>query len=419
MDGQHNKTVIIRRKISREEEGKVFTLAFQMPENVERMTVAYVYDRKDNVIDFGLLGIHGEFLGWSGSDRSSVMISEKQSDDGFPKTKMQPGVWQIIIGAYKVCGAGVDVEYHLHYTFKHRRLFKGDTHIHSCASDGNMTVEELAAAAQKEGLDYLIFTDHNSYAQNDTLVQKTPVTLIPGIEWTHYKGHAGMLGCRRPFQSFISNSKEETKYILHEARENHAVVVLNHPFCPFCGWHWGFGDGIEWDVIEVWNGALPPEANEQCLKWWDSQLKQGKRIAVSGGSDFHRFQPGRMPASPCTWLYAMSDSAKDLLESLKAGHSFITQSPDGPVMDIGTQEAPGSQIPENTLLKWKFTGLLKGDMIYVIQKDKSEVFEAKSDTAAVECTAANGYVRIEIRRNFYGEGKALPVFISNPYYVCG
>ena len=88
-------------------------------------------------------------------------------------------------------------------TPKERRLFKGDTHVHTTASDGILEPEEAALLARRMGLDFLIFTDHNNSAQNDRLPFYEDITLIPGTEWTHYKGHAGFLGTEQAFSRCV------------------------------------------------------------------------------------------------------------------------------------------------------------------------------------------------------------------------
>lgn len=42
-----------------------------------------------------------------------------------------------------------------------KKWYKGDTHLHTTNSDGNMTPEKLISECKKIGLDYMIITDHN------------------------------------------------------------------------------------------------------------------------------------------------------------------------------------------------------------------------------------------------------------------
>ena len=94
---------------------------------------------------------------------------------------------------------GVKVTYELTFTPKHLRLLKGDLHTHTLASDGVLTVEELAGQAQRHGLDFLAITDHNQMVTADALPHMPGLTLIPGVEWTHYQGHANFLGVDQPY----------------------------------------------------------------------------------------------------------------------------------------------------------------------------------------------------------------------------
>lgn len=44
---------------------------------------------------------------------------------------------------------------------ENRIWLKGDTHLHTCNSDGKLTPGQLVEACQQAGLDYAIITDHN------------------------------------------------------------------------------------------------------------------------------------------------------------------------------------------------------------------------------------------------------------------
>ena len=414
------KTMTFQRIVSKQEEGLYLIIPFPVPDQVAAMEVSYEYDQKENIIDFGLLNEEGELIGWSGSNRSQVVVSGQRSSDGFASVPVRRGEWSILLGAYKVEEQGTAITYNVTFQWKSYRLLKGDTHLHSCGSDGNMTPEELALAAEREGLNFLFVTDHNNYAHNDQLRSTDQVTMIPGVEWTHYKGHMGMLGKKRPFRNFISNSLEKTLEILGEAKENGAFTVINHPFCPYCGWKWGLEESI-FDGVEVWNGGLEPDSNQKCLNWWDDRLKEGKRIPITGGSDFHKYEPGRMPASPCTFVYALSDSADDILDGLKKGHSFLSISPEGPFMETSAGECLiGDEIQAGTEIQFTFHNLKKGDILFLVSQDSREEILCESDDLSINIIAGKpGYLRVEIRRNFFNGQLNLPVLLSNPYYIAG
>ena len=213
--------------ITHEREGTYFVVPFTMPAGIESMTLIYRYDRhlerdaqvgngcfvtrqEANIIDLGLIAPGGVEVGASGSDKTEIHLSETHATPGYHPYPLVPGEWQILVGAYKVAVEGVNVVYELSFTPKTRRLFKGDFHVHTLASDGVHTVSELAWRAVRHGLDFLAITDHNQMVSADALPQVPGITLIPGVEWTHYQGHANFLGVDKPYDApFATHTLEE------------------------------------------------------------------------------------------------------------------------------------------------------------------------------------------------------------------
>lgn len=412
------ESITFERRVKKEEEGKYLLVPFTVPKGVESMEVCYTYEKRDNIVDFGLMDEKGEFIGWSGSNRSSISISNQNSSLGFAQVPAEKGIWNILLGAYHIAEEGVTVLYHVTYQKKYLRIFKGDTHVHSCGSDGNMTTEELAFAAEKEGLDYLFITDHNNFAHNETLRSTLQVTMIPGVEWTHYKGHVGMLGRKRPFRNFLANSLEEAKERLAEAKAEGAFVVINHPFCPDCGFYWGM-DQVIYDAVEVWNGALMAESNQRCLNWWDEKLKEGNRIPITGGSDFHRYEFASMPAAPCTCVYAMSNMREDILHGLKCGHSFLTLSQEGPMLLADADgKTLGDILEKGSSVEFTLWNLKRGDKLRLITEQKTEEIFCEDERASfVRKADGEKYLRLEIWRSLAEGMSPIPVLISNPLYI--
>ena len=76
-------------------------------------------------------------MGTRGSDVREVSISPCCSTPGFKE--INPGKWQIIVGAYQIRPEGVTVYYDIKFYFKRLRWLKGDTHTHTNHSDGKLT----------------------------------------------------------------------------------------------------------------------------------------------------------------------------------------------------------------------------------------------------------------------------------------
>lgn len=423
----------IERYIEKREEGSYFEIPFSVPENVERIDVEYIYLRQSvkqedncectqviNIVDLALSGPGGAYVGASGSDRTHLWVSEYSSAHGYAAVPADAGEWHIIAGAYKIDEGGSKVTFSITCTFKECRLLKGDTHMHTIASDGSMSSRDIAIAARSLGLDYIFITDHNNYADLFYSVDVEGITVLPGTEWTHYKGHCGMLGVRKPYESaFCVNSPREAREKMAEAKENGAVLVLNHPFCPYCGWKWGF-DSYPYDLIEIWNGGTAPKSTMDCLSWWQKQLETGKKIPVTGGSDYHRVELMRSIGFPCTCLYAMSRGPSDVMDALKNGNSYITCAPDGPGVSAEAEgKILGETAPRGSLIKANFFGLREADRIRVITDQSQETFDCKTGATGLFLEIPSGearFCRFEILRSNWGCLPEMVAMISNPIY---
>ncbi|RHP31504.1 CehA/McbA family metallohydrolase [Lachnotalea sp. AF33-28] len=333
-------TQIIEHVIEKDREGQYYAIPFEMPPGMELLTVSYSYlrDKKrgNNVVDLGLMDEKGQFLGWSGSARSSVSIGCYEATPGYRMTKLSPGTWHILIGAYRILTPPLKVRYEIRFTPRQARWLTGDLHMHSTASDGRKDVYTLAKKAQKTGLDFIAVSDHNNYSENFSLPKISGLTFIPAVEWTHYKGHMNFFGVPAPFDnSFVANSEQEMQQLLKQVRDNGAVISVNHPKCPLCPYLWK--DVSQFEMAEIWNGPMR-KVNTDAIRWWHGLLSDGRRIPAVGGSDYHRdLSPVRF-ARPVTCVYAQSPSAADILDALRHGHSYVTSSVRGVKLSLPKQD---------------------------------------------------------------------------------
>jgi hypothetical protein len=427
--------------IDHEREGSYFTLPLQVPEGVESIAIAYRYPRRPavphemergtftersevNVVDIGLLDPHGEQVGATGSDKSEIMVSEVEATPGYRRWAIVPGEWQIVVGAYVIAPEGVTVEYTIRMQRKARRLLKGDIHTHTLASDGVHTAEELAYKALRNGLDFVVITDHNQPITRDALPRVAGVTMIPGLEWTHYRGHAGFLGVEMPYDGcFATNSDEEAQARFESARARGAVITINHPFdAP---WDFRFDLGrLPHDCIEIWNGPMRA-CNLQALAYWHRRLEAGERIVACGGSDYHRDTPFLFLGGPTMAVYAESAGPSDILAALRAGRSFITYSPEGPEVEMSAGEASlGGSVrwAEVREVRLEVRRLEAGDVVRAVTGRGSEVLftAATSGSGSVSYRMeAPGFVRVEVLRVFVPGTPAVPAAVTNPIWFEG
>ncbi|MBN1922533.1 MAG: CehA/McbA family metallohydrolase [Anaerolineae bacterium] len=424
--------------ISHEQEGLYLTVPFTVSPDVESLELTYRYGRHDrnevdlpqgvftsrpeiNIIDLGLIAPDGTQVGASGSDKTNIYVSEARATPGYRPTPLVPGEWRILVGAYKVAPEGVRIFYEITLKDKCRRLLKGDLHVHTLASDGVLTVTELGQHAVRHGLEFLAITDHNQMARADALPSIPGLTLIPGIEWTHFKGHATFSGVDQPYDGpLAANTPDEVTTRFESARARGALITIAHPFDETCPFHFDM-HALPFDCLEIWNGPMRV-SNLQALGYWHSLLVAGKKIPVCGGSDYHRSQLFLFPGGPTTCVYAMSAGASDILAAVRCGHAYISYAPDGPALEAHAGEAIlGDTVPfsSTTDLELEVSGLSAGDVLQVVTAQGSTPLlkaETRGDFRGVYTMTAPGFARIEILREFIPGVPMLPALISNPVY---
>ncbi len=434
----NEQSIEIDIRIESSQMGTYFTQPIQVPPEVEKLTISYQYPRRpersvslengiftskaeENIVDLGLIDPSGSQVGASGSDKSEIMISDVTATPGYQPCPIVPGDWQILIGAYKIATGGVTVHYTIRFEFKFRRLLRGDLHTHTLASDGVHSVEELAIKAVRNGLDFLAITDHNQMVSSTVLPKIAGVTLIPGVEWTHFNGHANFLGVDKPYDSpFYANSVDEVRSRFISARDRGALITINHPFEEIARFQFDF-NALPYDCLEVWNGPMR-DSNLKAVGLWQQLLVSGKKVPVSAGSDYHRDTPFIFLGGPTMCVYAMSRGSADILDALRCGNGFITFAPNGPTLEL----TAGSAIMGDSV-RWAdekevaihADGLLAGDTLRIVtNKGSQDVFQAKTDgmLSIMEDVSEPGFLRVEILRSFLPGLPMLPALISNPIY---
>ena len=399
--------MVIKHLIPKEKEGQYYTLPFDVPVGVIKITVTYDYykptkglmgDLKpSNTIDIGLMDEKGNFLGWSGSSHKTIYVGQYDSSAGYLCQKIEPGSWSIIIGAYHVMDEG-------------EVLLYGDLHMHSTASDGVLSAYELGRLAKEKGLDFIGIANHNNFSENLALPHIDSLTFIPAVEWTHYKGHMNFFGVPAPFEnSFIANTKEEMQSIISHAKSLGAVISVNHPCCPLCPYKWD--DDKAYDMMEIWNGPMRP-ANIKAIDKWTSLLSKGRQIPAVGGSDFHKPKQLAKLGNPVTAVYSKSRSAEDILDAIRKGNCFVTESTDTVTIKLTYGDAVMGQTAEYNENTWL--------EIYADAKKITLV----TDKGEKELTLKDGHLKVKLKKVkfayikvFKGFGKLKRICaISNPVY---
>jgi len=160
---------------------------------------------------------------------------------------------------------------------------RADLHIHSTASDGYGTPEEIVRRAKAVDLDLIAVTDHDTM---DAVIEtmrygvKHGVCVIPGCEVSSKHGHILALWIHTLPQR--GRSAEDT---IAEIHAQGGIAVAAHPFSCIpkgCGKRAGF-DGIE--VINA--SPTQMHSNYKAIRWW---LANTPAFAAIANSDSHILQ---------------------------------------------------------------------------------------------------------------------------------
>jgi predicted metal-dependent phosphoesterase TrpH len=108
--------------------------------------------------------------------------------------------------------------------------FKGNTHIHSTASDGGKTVSELAGIYSKADYDFIFITDHWISSNVSEEQGDTPILLLDGIELDG-KDSAGAFFHVVCLGKTIGITKEDgLENAMMKAKDQNAITILAHPY---------------------------------------------------------------------------------------------------------------------------------------------------------------------------------------------
>ena len=195
---------------------------------------------------------------------------------------------------------------------------RGAIHVHTRRSDGTGTVDDVAAAARRAGLQFVIFTDHGDGTRgSDTPVYRYGVLCIDAVEISTNGGHVVALGL--PQSEFPLAG--ELADVLEDVRRMGAMSIAAHPDSPRAelrlnDWNAAF-DGIEWlNGDSQWRdegwGTLGRalftypfrraatlvtllDRPDDLLNRWDTMIRERSVVTVAAADAHARVGPGGDP----------------------------------------------------------------------------------------------------------------------------
>lgn len=252
----------------------------------------------------------------------------------------------------------------------------GNLHLHTTASDGTGSHDEVAAAAARAGLDFIIYTDHN--------------IAVAGKEgwWQDSRGHKllRLMGQEINDQQLVpeynhllchfvaddlNHLAADPQQLIDAINARGGLTFLAHPLeRPGMGAAEEMYPWLSWDIsgftgIELWNtmtdvkwqlrtkmraviGAYLPQLVltapfPELLTKWDELLAAGQKVVAIGNSDAHAMSfslgPLRRKIYPYEFLFRtvnthllltesltheVSQARRQIFEALQAGHCFVS-----------------------------------------------------------------------------------------------
>ncbi len=347
----------------------------------------------------------------------------------------------------------------------------GNLHLHTTASDGTGTHDEVAAAAARAGLDFIVYTDHNVW--------------VDGVEGWYHAPDSGRQILRLMGQevndqnldpelnhllchfvcSDLNSVAADPQTLIDTATQRGGLTFLAHPI-EFKGhkdvdlYPW-----ISWDIsgftgVELWNAMTDAKRRlknvgigllgsyipnwvltgpfPEMLTKWDELLANGQKVVAIGNSDAHAlsitwkiFTRSIYPYEFCfkavnTHLLLaepldrkVARARLQIYDALKSGHCFVSYdmiaSPTGFTF---TGTSGSNQVIMGDTLALQSDAVLRASSPHRAKlrliKDGQVLVETK-DKGLEWRTDEPGVYRVEAYRRYWGRQRGW-VF-TNPIYV--
>lgn len=356
-----------------------FFVDFDVPAGTKEIEIAHDDLSDANILDFGLYDTKG-YRGWGGGTSEPTIVGEQAASRAYVAGPIEPGTWRVVVGKAKVVASParykitidlrtaptlpptVRTPYKAPSARKvETRYYAGDFHVHSREStDAKPTLAENIALAKSRGLDFIEISDHNTITQLEFFggdQEKEPsFLLLPGIEFTTYKGHANAVGATQWVDHKIGQPGVTIGGAVDAIRAQGAIFSINHPvldladICIGCAWLHDVDPqkigGVEIGTVALSKGATIFSA--RAIAFWDALLDKGVHVAPMGGSDDHR--AGKIDGAvqgaiggPTTLVRARELSVDGILEGVRKAATVVKlEGPEDPMVELEAAPARGA-----------------------------------------------------------------------------
>ncbi len=346
--------------------------------------------------------------------------------------------------------------------------YVGSIHVHSTYSDGSGTVEEIASAAQRACLDFVIITDHETlqgqFDDKDGWHKNTLVLIDMELnrEDHHYlafnlKEEISTQGLTPQEVVTRVNKMGGIGFIAHPFEKGSSMILKGKHY-PWTSWNVRGFNGMEiWNYTSqcrdgatnifklYWTAFSKGNSNVNCpdsqaIKKWDELLSNFRRVLAMGGTDAHAISVKRGPfrfvlfpyqflfntinthlLSPLEFTGKKEIDQKIIYSALHAGHFFTANNKVYPAQGFTfTAENQKEQVIQGDIIKNNKNTVLEvrsptpRSLIRII-KDGEVVSESSSNRLFFK-VLEKGAFRVEVYYRPYLRAMR-PWIYSNPIFV--
>lgn len=205
--------------------------------------------------------------------------------------------------------------------------FKGNTHIHSTASDGGMSAHEIADLYSAAQYDFLFFTDHWISPDIAKEIITPPLLLLDGMELdgVDHTGAYFHVVCLGKTSGIRKDDGLESA--IQKAREQNAIIIMAHP--RWTGNTFEDANRLDFDGVEIYNHVCHwMNGKSDGLAYWDAMLKNNPDILAFSADDAH-LRPEH-PGWNGGWIVVNAPelTRESILSGIKLGNFYSSCGPD-------------------------------------------------------------------------------------------
>ena len=348
---------------------------------------------------------------------------------------------------------------------------RGAIHVHTRRSDGTGTVEEVAAAASRAGLQFVIFTDHGDGTRgSDTPVYRSGVLCIDAVEISTNSGHVVALDL--PQTPFPLGG--EAGDVIEDVRRMGGMSVAAHADSPRRQLRWTDWsvdvDGLEWlngdsqwrdeDWGSIGHAILTYpfrraatlatllDRPDDLMSRWDTVLQTRPVVAIAAADAHARIGPGGDPYGRSFSLHLPAyeqvfrtfsialpqiqlkrdarEDARSVVDAIRAGHVYSTiDALAAPGRFLFTASSGshralmGDALPIDGAVRLNVESNAPAGSNIRLLADGKTIASGGPPTLEYEAASSPAVYRVEIDVANAPGTTPIPWIVSNPIYVGG